>query len=202
MDTLCQRFGRVARGPGTEGVAILFAEDKYFDDAKEKARQAAEARQKAREEKASNAEKRKREQAETRAQKRARPSAPSPAEALRPITNNIDSESATTTIVQSGLATTRPSLSVHEALRIEYAQTEDKEKDTAHRNQTKSADGVPNIAPEMDNLINAATREFGCYRVPINAYYENDRRGMWHRLGISFGDRRCGVNSCLFSINP
>ncbi|KAI0083690.1 hypothetical protein BDY19DRAFT_857210, partial [Irpex rosettiformis] len=34
MDTLWQRFGRVAREPGTEGVAILFAENKYFDDSK------------------------------------------------------------------------------------------------------------------------------------------------------------------------
>lgn len=31
------------------------------------------------------------------------------------------------------------------------------------------------ISPEIDNLINAATRPFNCYRKSIYAYYENDK---------------------------
>ncbi|KAI0705897.1 hypothetical protein BC835DRAFT_1260927, partial [Cytidiella melzeri] len=46
MDTLWQRFGHVSRGPGTEGVAVLFVEAKHFNNVKEKAVLAAEAQKK------------------------------------------------------------------------------------------------------------------------------------------------------------
>lgn len=36
MNTLWQRFGRAARDPSLDAVAILFVEAKYFDDEKEK----------------------------------------------------------------------------------------------------------------------------------------------------------------------
>ena len=97
MDTLWQRFGRVARGFGTEGVAILFAEDKYFDDAKEKARQTEAAKKKAQEVKAKKAEKRKR-QANVQAEDNPKPQKRSQTkisqsvdEHLQPITNHYDS---------------------------------------------------------------------------------------------------------------
>ena len=44
LNTLWQRFGRAARGFGTEAVAVLLAESKYFDDTKEKVAKAAKAR--------------------------------------------------------------------------------------------------------------------------------------------------------------
>ncbi|KAI0692168.1 P-loop containing nucleoside triphosphate hydrolase protein [Cytidiella melzeri] len=59
MNTLWQWFGRVSRGPGTEGVAVLFAEGKHFNNMKEKAALAAEAKKKAQEARASEAEKQK-----------------------------------------------------------------------------------------------------------------------------------------------
>ena len=34
------------------------------------------------------------------------------------------------------------------------------------------------MSPEMDALINAATRPFRCYRAPIMAFYKNDKTGM------------------------
>ena len=36
LNTLWQRFGRAARDPSLDAVAILFVEGKYFDDEKDK----------------------------------------------------------------------------------------------------------------------------------------------------------------------
>ncbi|KAI0331424.1 P-loop containing nucleoside triphosphate hydrolase protein, partial [Cubamyces sp. BRFM 1775] len=47
MNSLWQRFGRAARGPGTKAVAILFAESKFFDEDRAEAAKRAEKRKRA-----------------------------------------------------------------------------------------------------------------------------------------------------------
>lgn len=188
MDTMWQRFGRVARGPGTEGVAILFAEDKYFDDAKEKARLAAEAKKQAQEEKARNIEKRKHEQAQAARQRRPQSADDqSPTEAFLPASNNhrngpenssVDAAPAQHMSTDPNTSASSSSLSVHDMLRIEYTQAQIEIDARTKRGKEKEVDGTTlAVSPEMDSFINAATRTFACYRVPINAYYQNDRRG-------------------------
>ncbi|KAI0083689.1 hypothetical protein BDY19DRAFT_863082, partial [Irpex rosettiformis] len=69
----------------------------------------------------------------------------------------------------------------------------------------------------IDNLINAPTRAFKCYRVPINAYYQNDRRVLTPTTEplvssfmecaphVPFGCTRCNVPSssiCCELCNP
>ncbi|KAI0685473.1 P-loop containing nucleoside triphosphate hydrolase protein [Cytidiella melzeri] len=154
LNTLWQRFGRVGRGPGTEGVAILFAESKYFDDAKEKAANAAEAKKQARGAKISAAEKAKRKHD----------------------ISEIDSESRK---------------------RARTAETSEDLAASENREQRgrakKTAEPAVVIMPEMDNLINAATRPFQCYRVPVAAYYQNDRRG--NNIFAQFAPPRADMES-------
>lgn len=51
MDALWQRFGRAARGTGTEGIAILLVESKHFDEEKTAAKVRADKRKEAAERK-------------------------------------------------------------------------------------------------------------------------------------------------------
>lgn len=193
MNTLWQRFGRVARSPGSEGVAILFAEDKYFDDSKAKALHAAEARTKAQQVRATKAEKRRYAGAEAEAQKRTRSDHLLSPEPLQPITNEarVDDHLFTTqrSHHSASVISTSASLSslenpekppsVYVALRSEYAQAVVGVDEVEKQGKRSNKGTLLNITqPEIDNLVNAATRPFGCYRIPINAYYRNDTRGI------------------------
>ncbi|KAI0689288.1 P-loop containing nucleoside triphosphate hydrolase protein [Cytidiella melzeri] len=183
MDTLWQRFGRVGCGPGTEGVAVLFAEGKHFDDMKEKAALAAEAKKKAQEARASEAEKRKRGLNAAGSRKRARTDN-SPA--LPPSTDNNEERNSLAVI---------DSLSVHEELRVQYRQSLADQKQKQSKTK-KIAGNTAQLPPGIDNIINAATRPFNCHRVPIAAYYQNDRRLPDHSHcapGIPAGCGRCNL---------
>ncbi|KAI0682720.1 P-loop containing nucleoside triphosphate hydrolase protein [Cytidiella melzeri] len=157
MNTLWQRFGRVGRGPGTEGVAVLFAESKYFDNTRAKAAQAAEVKNRVKEARANEAETRKRTLTELNADSTNRLCA-----------DNLPAPAATATNGNNGV------LSVYESLRVEYYQSA-AGISAKHVTSGKTSHHV-GIVPEMDNLINASTRPFCCYRVPIMAFYQNDRR--------------------------
>ncbi|KAI0669881.1 P-loop containing nucleoside triphosphate hydrolase protein [Trametes maxima] len=164
LDSLWQRFGRAARGPGREAVAVLLAEPKYFDEEKAAAEKRAEARAEKRKEgeliKATTAEQRKRKHAEDETEESTGDKRPSVRQ--RMADGQVDSESA-------GLQ--MPELSQYEQLRIAY-KTSWREAETVPRKRvTESAV----LSPELDNLVNVATRPFKCFRVPITAYYENDR---------------------------
>lgn len=52
-------------------------------------------------------------------------------------------------------------------------------KSTMQRGKTKKTGEKGALGAEMDNLVNAnsSTRKIGCYRLPIKAYFENDRAG-------------------------
>ena len=73
-------------------------------------------------------------------------------------------------------------LTEFEKLRVIYKQSEREQRRTAvaskkSKKSNATAQAGAGLAPELDNLVNAATRGFQCYRKPIMAYYENDRLG-------------------------
>ncbi|KAI0699968.1 P-loop containing nucleoside triphosphate hydrolase protein [Cytidiella melzeri] len=156
MNTLWQRFGRVGRGPGTEGVAVLFAESKYFDDTRAKAAE--------------------RTLTELDANS-----------TNRLCTDNLLAPSATATNGNNSV------LSVYKSLRVEYYQSA-AGISAKHVTSGKTSHHV-GIVPEMDNLINASTRPFRCYRVPIMAFYQNNRRVPDHLqcAETPTGCRRCNL---------
>ena len=167
MNTLMQRFGRAARGAGTEGIAILFAENKYFDEAKERAAKAAEARRKVHQEKASRIEKRKRDSINNTTHQKRRhvnTESSSPAANACAMLSNVPAQSE---VAQ---------LSIFEDLRIRYTTESTAGALGSDSVKTLKPENTLQIGPEMDNLINAATRPFQCFRTPVTAYYENDRR--------------------------
>ncbi|KAI0682463.1 P-loop containing nucleoside triphosphate hydrolase protein [Cytidiella melzeri] len=140
MNTLWQRLKRVGRGPGTEGVAVLFAESKYFNDSCAKAAKAAE-----------------------------RPLTELNAESTNCLcADNLPAPAATATNGNDSV------LSVYEALRVEYHQSA--AGISAKQVTSGKISHHVDIVPEMDNLINALTCPFCCYRVPIIVFYQNNRR--------------------------
>ncbi|KAF7792564.1 hypothetical protein EIP86_003605 [Pleurotus ostreatoroseus] len=162
LDTLWQRFGRAARGPGTTAVAVLFVEDKYCDDVKALAAQRAEERKKKQlkrtEEKEQAKRKRDDDESDRGRRKRAR---------------GGDREPSSTTSPSNSVEAPRPvetPLSVYESLRVDFT-TQARQKTITKKRKSSSEE----LSPEMDNLVNARWREFKCYRAPIMAFYENDR---------------------------
>ncbi len=69
-------------------------------------------------------------------------------------------------------------LTACEQLRVKYRLSQP--KPTEQRGRTKKTGVDGNLGPEMDNFVNAGSegRTIGCYRIPIAAYFENDRAGM------------------------
>lgn len=193
LNTLWQRFGRAARDPSLDAIAILFVEAKYFDDEKEKK---------------TRAQKRKAEQQLEKQRKKARTNSTvqpshsgasggpqflntslgiSPGGSMvegRAEASGVD-ESQGSSQEQSGArddavvarAQARRLADVV-ALRAEfqaaYASTR-----SATRGKKKVGQGEE-VSPELDAFVNAATRSFKCYRAPIMAYYGNDRLGRLH----------------------
>lgn len=196
LNTMWQRFGRAARGPGTEAVAVLFAESKYFDDSKEKAAKAAEARALKAKQKAEKQEKAKRAAPTSTTE----PSAPTKRQkTVHTVENNtaavtvptrIDADALvasssdhaqslpiTMTPVPGQASCSNTVLSVYEELRISSKKARASHHTTTSATPSEDDTGTIKISPEMDSFINARTRSYNCYRVPVMAYYENDRRG-------------------------
>ncbi|KAI9066924.1 P-loop containing nucleoside triphosphate hydrolase protein [Trametes sanguinea] len=157
LDTLWQRFGRAARGQGREGVAILYAEAKYFDEERQEAAKRAEKRRKKAQQKSAEKEVNKRK---------------------RPIEDEGDQPARRPEPPSVEVAVTEPQLTVFEQLRVSYALTRPvRQGADKARGKPKAGKGTndTDLSNEIDNLVNAATRAFKCYRVPVTAYYGNDR---------------------------
>ncbi|CDO74559.1 hypothetical protein BN946_scf184632.g16 [Trametes cinnabarina] len=173
LDSLWQRFGRAARGPGTNAVAVLLAEPKFFDEERAAAAKRAEKRAgKKREEELNRAvasEQAKRKRSETvgaASRTDARPT-------IRPRTmgeSNTTAHEERTESAQSEVP------SMCQQLRIVFKTSAVENAATAESRvgKGKKASSGNSLSPEMDSLVNAGTRPFRCYRIPINAYYEND----------------------------
>lgn len=152
----------------------MLVESKYFDEEKEAAAKRAEKRREKRKEaevnKAVAAEQRKRKRAEVPGEDGDESIARS---RLRP-------DQAAASVAESSQAVHNiPVMSECEKLRIEYKSSQAAAaKAAAAAAKSKSKKGDGELSPELDNLVNAATRPFKCYRTPIQAYYENDRAGV------------------------
>lgn len=176
MDSLWQRIGRAARGPGTEAVAVIIAEPKHFDEEKEAAIKRAEKRKEKRKEtevkKAVAAEQRKRKRAEDPGEEVE--SGRASGSRLRP-DQAVDITAGTSENGPSGAVAAAPVMSEYEKLRVEFKSSQAKAAKPGASKAKKVESGV--LSPELDNVVNAATRSFRCYRIPVQAYYENDRAG-------------------------
>ncbi|KAI0681881.1 P-loop containing nucleoside triphosphate hydrolase protein [Cytidiella melzeri] len=146
LNALWQRFGRAARGAGTEAVAVLFAELKYFDDTKAKAAKAAEVRAVKAAQKAIRGEKSKRSldspaNAPTRKKQKTSDRGLSPPDAT-------DTHGASAGV-----------LSMYEQLRITYQEIALKNNKTSARVKVTDMplDASMTVGPEMDHFVNAAT---------------------------------------------
>ncbi|KAI0674174.1 P-loop containing nucleoside triphosphate hydrolase protein [Trametes maxima] len=181
LDSLWQRFGRAARGPGREAVAVLLAEPKYFDEERAAAEKRAEARAEKRKEgelkKATAAEQRKRKRAEGETDETTGDSRP----AVRP---RVGADSPVTS---DSVEPRTSNVSKYEQLQIMYKTSRRETEDTAPKKRKATTESAA-LSPELDSLVNAATRPFKCYRVPITAYYENDRAGVDFTQCVHTGD--------------
>ncbi|KAI1781685.1 P-loop containing nucleoside triphosphate hydrolase protein, partial [Ganoderma leucocontextum] len=160
IDTLWQRFGRAARGAGTEGLAILIVDGKHFDEAKA----AAQARDK---KKKDTAEKKATEREQGK-RKRAESASTAVAVSRRRVGSHADQT------VAPSLPVEVVPMSKYEELRVQF-QLSAPRVIPSGKKSVKGGGKTEVIGPELDNIINAGTRPFQCYRVPITAFYENDR---------------------------
>ncbi|KAI0635614.1 P-loop containing nucleoside triphosphate hydrolase protein [Trametes polyzona] len=204
MDSLWQRWGHAARAFGTRALAILFVESKYFDDEKEQAAARAQKRQAAVASKAARKEANKRKRAGTvESQADAYPRRPeqkktctgesalavpgvaeslpdSIARGMRPgaaLGTWADSSPTAGSAAHSGGPVLE--LTEYEHLQVSYAQSHavQRVENGGGKGGRKAGKDTTcqTLTPELDNLINAASRSIKCYRKPITAFYENDR---------------------------
>jgi hypothetical protein len=151
MCTLWQRFGRAGRNTALRGVAILFAEPKYFDADKE--HKAALLEQKKRKA-ISDLEKGGRTKKIQQTQ-----SAPEPGQAI------IRTE-------QSAEPATREEEDVEGARALELLYNQLPDNSSSRR--TRGGQKKKVIEPVMDDFINAKTRpHLRCFQKPVRIYFGN-----------------------------
>ncbi|KAH9914882.1 P-loop containing nucleoside triphosphate hydrolase protein [Epithele typhae] len=234
LDTLWQRFGRGARDLALFAVAILLVERKYFDAEAAAAAERAAKRAAKRQAKAIEQETKKRrrtEEAAVKAKKKARTessgdAAPEARDEEVMVGAEvvdlevIDSDTEVETAVVAGgvevidraeavdaelMVVDEAQLTVFEALRVAYVQTHTALAAPARKR--KGAFSATPLSPELDNFVNAATRPFKCHRMPVMAYYENDRIGLWpfslfslytyrHFSAVSDEHKHCHPGGC------
>ncbi|CDO72245.1 hypothetical protein BN946_scf184970.g97 [Trametes cinnabarina] len=167
LDSLWQRFGRAARDPNREAIAVLFADAKYFDEEREAARKRAEKRRQAALARAERVESGKRKRIEN---------AQTGSEELREAKRSRADEQVPTGLgaarVQhsdvSQVADLSEGLSEYDKLRVSY-KTGQSHEETASQAAKKGKKGggasrSSTVVVELDCLINAATRAFRCYQ--------------------------------------
>ncbi|KAI0688583.1 P-loop containing nucleoside triphosphate hydrolase protein [Cerioporus squamosus] len=182
LDTIWQRFGRGARGPGTEAVAVLFVDAKYFDEEREAAAERAAKRKEKDAKKAAEAEKNKRKRLEGapeegRSKKRARRGNElTDGGVAQHVRGSDGAQAAAGPSASDSTPPGQGDLSAFEQLRVLYRQDSRKDQEERRGKSKKGTAATETLAPEVDSLVNAATRaHIKCYRKPITAYYENDR---------------------------
>lgn len=168
LNTLWQCFGHAVRDLLRDGVAILLAEAKYFDEMKEKAVEHAEKAREARKRKAA-------------------------ASLVNPCASKAARMEDQNAVVPPGRAAdeleqpdTPPSPSVQHMEETSQSDNgrdtprslEFKEEQRPKQVQNKRCPAEDAILPEMDAFINAGTRPHKCFRAPFTAFYGNDQTGM------------------------
>lgn len=191
LNTLWQRFGRATRDPDLEAVAILFVEAKYFDEEREK---------KTRSQKRKAEQQLERQKKKARTKSASQPSSSResghPQAVDVPLQGSQDSGSggevgarpldcsvpqgssqeqpAELTLEEaSGVGHVGGKLAAIATLRGEFAAAYTLKKTEKRRKKKAGEEEV--LSPELDTLVNAATRPVKCYRAPVMAYYGNDR---------------------------
>ncbi|KAI0636166.1 P-loop containing nucleoside triphosphate hydrolase protein [Trametes polyzona] len=172
MNSLWQRFGRAAREPEREAIAVLFVDSKYFDEEKEAARKRAEKRRAAEELKAVEQVSRKRKR--TTGEEDGSCAAPSEAGSRVTIleeASDLERMEAHPDVSFSDVDRLRVFFQTSGASRPAQVRKKARGRSTAG---TEDGD-EERLDAELDCLINAGSRHFRCYRKPVTAYFENDR---------------------------
>ncbi|KAH9839264.1 P-loop containing nucleoside triphosphate hydrolase protein [Rhodofomes roseus] len=195
MNTLWQRFGRAARGPGEFAFAILIAEKQYFDveiKKREEAKEKRRAREKRRKEaKASGPKKNSPQKRRAHAGPSDHPSAAGPAalpssrDNAMPARSDCSSEGTDDAVEgASAIAVGIQSDPALEARESEARAVADEERRSIYNEReegrvggaiARRKDRQPPQAAILD-LINADVRDIGCRRRPVTLVYSNDKR--------------------------
>ncbi|THH18248.1 hypothetical protein EW146_g2695 [Bondarzewia mesenterica] len=180
--TLWQRFGRGAHDPNLKATAVLFAEAKYFDNEKEKAALV----------KAKRDEKGKR-RAQDQDAERVIPSIADHALAEnRNATIGSSCDVPAPTRIADAVAKCQAWREVYGQSASTLAQWKAKGK------FKKKLMNDESLEPAMDDMLNAGTREWNCYRAPSMVYFENDKLESDHqncRSDVPTGCARCSPPS-------
>jgi superfamily II DNA/RNA helicase len=185
MCTLWQRFGRGARSPHNSAIAILFAESRYFDDEKEKARKA----------KARRANVRKRgapsEPSLTRSHKvmirTSRDGQPyAEVTSMEMSTSGYSLVSGSQPTVATSGKEVQPELEELPVVgnnsisrcQIRRAVYDRPVVGTKARSKVQKTNSIQELEPEMDDVVNAGSRAWKCYRAPSMIYFGNDNIGV------------------------
>ncbi len=186
INVLWQRVGRAARGPGTQGVAVILVDAKHYDEEKDLAEGRAQKRIEAAAKKAQEKEHTSRKRAATvtsdnGSKGRAAPRRRTDNVANLP-TDRLPSHTRTVPVPRSSAAAPRAPLSKYEVLRVAFskAAAESAQVNPSGSGSKKALNSTAELSPELDSVVNAGQREYKCYRAPIMAYYENDRIGTLH----------------------
>lgn len=165
MCALWQRFGRGARGPGTEAVAIFLVESKYFDEEREKA-----------EERRQQAKKRKLNKAGAVA---AHSSALAPSAPTALVQANVERSNGHDEAMSEDedQDVPRPVAAYpdnDDARRARYKQTAEHEVKIG----TKKRKADVLLEEPIDDFINADRRNgLGCRRKPVSLYFNTSQIG-------------------------
>ncbi|KAH9911457.1 P-loop containing nucleoside triphosphate hydrolase protein [Fomitopsis serialis] len=175
MNTLWQRFGRAARGPGEYTFAFLIAEKQYFDEEVQKKLNAKEKKR--------EREMRKRQKNITRDSPQKKKAKPNPNDRPRPSTSSAIPPLAAPTIAVQVTDVEHASVSQLGS----GSDADDSDSNSVNAGQPtgvtvpKKDKGERTPQPAILDFINADVRNIGCRRRVMTLVYSNDKHTFDHR---------------------
>ncbi|KAF7348212.1 p-loop containing nucleoside triphosphate hydrolase protein [Mycena sanguinolenta] len=195
MCTLWQRFGRGARDPKCEAIALFLVEPMYFDQTKEE-----KAARKAKKEQAKTTRKRKAADALSQPPaKRAKSDGRQDSTSGNPPGHALPPSDAQTQAIESDSDSEPDDSGTEEATaaleKRRAAYRKDKAQVVTRKKPKKDGN---ELSPEMDDMINAGSkhRSIKCFRVPSRLYFGSDKTASDHkqcRPDLPDGCPRCAV---------
>lgn len=157
--SLWQRFGRGARDPNCQAMAIVFVESKFFDHSRSK-----------------KAENKVKKMLKAAQKKWPATEGTGSEPVLQKRCPDGPQEFANTVALPSPSPTVMSNTQVLESIGLDAQRVVEYSK-----HETKGGQRVKRVGDELgpaeDDFVNAATRHFGCYRRPIMLYFGNNGHG-------------------------
>ncbi|KAH7917502.1 P-loop containing nucleoside triphosphate hydrolase protein [Leucogyrophana mollusca] len=195
--TLWQRFGRGARNPTLQATALLFVESKYLDANRQKKAENKEKRAQKQLKKKRKVDDTKDINSSGHPSKRLRLAAETPS-GNGPALGGPEATMLQVDGVRSGAATEKDA-----QVSTDPRDELDAERERVYaKRETKNGEKVKitgdGLEPAMDDLVNAATRHFKCYRRPVMVYFGNTQHASHHEqcdINSPTGCSRCVINT-------